>query len=137
MKLPDIPALISELTFLTSRSSGPGGQNVNKVNSKVELRFNIVGSEVLNAEQKQLLLEKLASKLTSDGLLIVTCQEDRSQLRNKEIATEKFSKLIIKALTPIKKRRSTKPTVSSIEKRLQKKKENADRKRLRGEIDFE
>ena len=136
MKLFCITELINEAVFLTSRSSGPGGQNVNKVNSRIELRFSITNSEVLSDEQKQLLSEKLASKLTSDGLLIVTCQENRSQLRNKEIAIEKFYHLITKALTPVKKRRSTKPTISSIEKRLRQKKENAEKKQLRGKSDF-
>ena len=136
MKFFDISELISEAVFLTSRSSGPGGQNVNKVNSRIELRFSITGSEILDNEQKRLLTEKLSTKLTSDGLLIVTCQEDRSQLRNKEIAIEKFDRLITKALTPVKKRRPTKPTATSIEKRLHQKKENAEKKQLRGKSDF-
>ena len=136
MKLPDIDALIDEAAFPASRSSGHGGQNVNKVNSRIELRFSIADSKILDEEQKQLLTEKLGSKLTSDGLLIVTCQEDRSQLKNKKTAIEKFSCLIVKAFTPVKKRKPTKPTASSIEKRLQQKKGTAEKKQLRGKLDF-
>jgi len=80
----NIPDLSSEFQFLTSRSSGPGGQNVNKVNSKVELRFDIPNSSLLNDEQKEILLAKLATKITSDGILSVVSQRDRSQLANKE-----------------------------------------------------
>jgi ribosome-associated protein len=114
----NLPDLSSEFQFFASRSSGPGGQNVNKVNSKVELRFNIHDSVILTDEQKQKLLEKLANRLTESGELIVISQRDRSQLANKEDAIEKAYLLIHKALKPVKKRKITRPTIGSIEKRL-------------------
>ena len=113
-----IPDLSSEFQFLTSRSSGPGGQNVNKVNSKVELRFDIPNSIFFSDEQKATLLSKLSAKITSDGILIVVSQLDRSQLSNKEDAIKKIYQLLYKALLPVKKRKNTKPTKSSVEKRL-------------------
>lgn len=123
----NIPDLSPEFQFITSRSSGPGGQNVNKVNSKVELRFDIPNSALLTSEQKALLLEKLATRITTDGILIVVSQRDRSQLANKEDAILKAYKLITKAFTPPKSRKNTRPTQSSIEKRL-------SHKRIKSEI---
>ncbi len=114
----NIPDLSPEFQFLTSRSSGPGGQNVNKVNSKVELRFDIPNSDLLPDEQKEILLKKLATKITSEGILSIVSQCDRSQLANKEDAIEKFYLLISKALKPVIRRKKTRPTKSSVEKRL-------------------
>ncbi len=131
-----IPDLSNELTFQTSRSSGPGGQNVNKVNTRVELRFDIPNSSILNDYQKAVLLEKLSSKLTLDGVLIIACQTERSQLKNKELAIIRFYELLAKALKPVKKRRPTRPTRSSVEKRLQSKKQRSERKSMRGKIDY-
>ncbi len=131
-----IPDLENEFVFQTSRSSGPGGQNVNKVNSRVELRFDIPNSDLLTDEQKEVLQKKLASKLTSEGILIVVSQESRSQLENKELSVQKFYKLISDALKPIKKRKPTRPTKSSEERRLQKKKLQGEKKEQRGRVDF-
>ncbi|WP_321288964.1 alternative ribosome rescue aminoacyl-tRNA hydrolase ArfB [uncultured Sunxiuqinia sp.] len=130
-----IPDLSSELSFRTSRSSGPGGQHVNKVDTRIELRFNISNSQLLRESQKEILLKKLSKKLTNDGDLIIVSQQDRSQLRNKEIATEKFYSTIQKALRPVKKRKATKPTRSSIEKRINKKKQTGEKKKWRGKIE--
>jgi ribosome-associated protein len=116
--ISNIPDLSAEFQFLTSRSSGPGGQNVNKVNSKVELRFDIQNSELLTSEQKEILLSKLASKITSEGILCVVSQRDRSQLANKEDSIAKLYALLAKALKPVKPRKNTRPTRNSIEKRL-------------------
>jgi len=124
-----------ELKFSSSRSSGPGGQNVNKVNSKIELRFNISNSEILNEDEKVIIFNKLKNKINSDGELIITVQTDRSQLKNKQEAIEKFNDLITKALTPRKKRRSTSPTKASVEKRLKVKKKEGEIKQLRRKID--
>jgi len=121
----------SEFNFAASRSSGPGGQNVNKVNSKVELRFSVVQSTLLYDDEKEIVMKKLKNKINSEGELLITVQTDRSQLKNKEEAVEKFYELLIKALTPRKPRRSTRPTKSSIEKRLEGKKQVSEKKTLR------
>ena len=113
-----IPDLSTEFQFATSRSSGPGGQNVNKVNSKVELRFDIQTSGLLTDEQKEILILKLASKISSEGILSVISQRDRSQLINKEDAIHKFYVLIARALKPVKSRKRTSPTLGSVQKRL-------------------
>lgn len=117
-----------ELVFSTSRSSGPGGQNVNKVNSKVELRFAIEKSQLLSEREKLIIQNKLKNRINNDGDLIITVQTDRSQLKNKEEAIEKFHELLTRALTPGKPRRATQPTKASVEKRLEIKKQNSERK---------
>lgn len=130
-----VPDLSSEFIFQASRSSGPGGQNVNKVNSKIELRFNIQNSSVLTDNQKEILVSKLAAKISLDGFLIVVSQRDRSQLVNKEDAIRKTYELIEKALRPVKRRKSTRPTRSSVEKRLTGKRIKADIKQNRQKLD--
>ncbi len=131
-----LPDLTSEFTFKTSRSSGPGGQHVNKTDSRVELRFNPQKSELLSDDQKEILLQKLSSQLTSDGDLIVVCQQERSQYKNKALAIEKLYELLHKALRPVKKRKATKPTRASIQKRMELKKQTAEKKKRRGKIDL-
>lgn len=131
----NIPDLSSEFQFFTSRSSGPGGQNVNKVNSKVELRFDIQNSSLLTDDQKEILHTKLATKITSEGILSVVSQRDRSQLANKEDAIEKLYLLISKALKPVIRRRKTKPTKSSVEKRLTGKRIKSEIKQNRQKLD--
>ncbi len=123
--------LISELKFSASRSSGPGGQNVNKVNTRVELRFFISDSEVLTIEEKERLFVKLKNRINAEGELILTSQSERSQLANKEKVTELFFTLIEKALTVPKKRKKTTPTAASRIKRLESKKNVALKKQLR------
>lgn len=123
--------LEKELVFSTSRSGGPGGQHVNKTNTKVELRFDIKNSVVLNEEMKAILLSKLQSRINNEGELILVVQEERSQIRNKEIAIQKFFELLEKALTPEKKRRPTRPSTSSKLKRLKKKKVKSESKQRR------
>ncbi len=120
-----------ELLFTATRSSGPGGQHVNKVSTKVELRFNIPQSSILTEEQKEILLVKLKSKLTTEGDLIIISQDSRSQIKNRENALEKFYQVIQKALKPARKRISTKPTVGSKVKRLEKKKKHSLKKETR------
>ncbi|TDO05090.1 alternative ribosome rescue aminoacyl-tRNA hydrolase ArfB [Sunxiuqinia elliptica] len=131
-----LPDLTSEFTFKTSRSSGPGGQHVNKTDSRVELRFNPQKSELLSDDQKVILHQKLSSQLTSDGDLIVVCQQERSQYKNKALAIEKLYELLHKALSPVKKRKATKPTRASIQKRMELKKQTAEKKKRRGKIDL-
>ena len=111
----------SEFIFQATRSSGPGGQNVNKVSSKVELRFNLWSSALLDEQEKAIIAEKLTNKINKEGELVLVAQTDRSQLKNKEKVIEKFYHLLEKALMPPKKRYKTKPTKASVEKRLESK----------------
>ena len=110
-----------EFIFTTSRSSGPGGQNVNKVNSKVELRFSIHQSIVLSDFEKHRLLNRISHNLISTGELVFVSQTYRSQQRNKEDAIERFFFYLAQTLTRKKRRKPTKPTRASVEKRLNKK----------------
>jgi len=120
-----------ELHFSASRSSGPGGQNVNKVNTKVELRFHVASSTLLSDEEKILLIEKLLKKINSEGELILVSQTERSQMKNKEKVIEKFYSLLTRALTPRKKRKPTKPSQASKEERLEEKRKQAEKKERR------
>ena len=120
-----------EFRFNTSRSGGPGGQHANKTETQVELRFNIPDSQLLNDWEKQRLMQKLSSKLTKEGELIVTAESKRSQLQNKEEAREKFFDMLEQALKRPKKRKPTKPTRASKKKRLQEKKKLSEKKDLR------
>jgi ribosome-associated protein len=126
--------LDSELEYNFVRSSGPGGQNVNKVNSKVELRFDVLNSSILSARHKLIILEVLKTKISDEGVYVLTCQTSRSQLENKELVTLKFYTAINKALKPKKVRFTTKPTKASKEKRLQQKRENSEKKDRRREV---
>jgi ribosome-associated protein len=117
----DKEIIVTELSYKAIRSSGPGGQNVNKVSSKVVLTFDIFQSKALSDEEKLLLQHKLSSKLTNENQLILNCDEDRSQLKNKEIITKRFLELIEKALIVPKPRKATKIPRSVIEKRLKNK----------------
>ena len=118
----------SELIFQAIRSSGPGGQNVNKVSSKVELRFNYRNSLLLSETEKAIIAEKLVNKINKEDEIILVAQTDRSQLKNKERVINKFYLLLEKALLPQKKRIRTKPTRSSVEKRLESKRVQAQMK---------
>jgi len=127
--------LIPELEFSTSRSSGPGGQHVNKVSTKVIIRWNLLHSTLISDEQKMVLLNKLSSQLTREGELIINSQESRSQLQNKELALEKLDVLLRKALTKPKARKATRPTKSSKVKRVDNKKRHAEKKQWRKKLD--
>ncbi|MES2733397.1 MAG: alternative ribosome rescue aminoacyl-tRNA hydrolase ArfB [Bacteroidota bacterium] len=117
-----------EFRFITSRSGGAGGQNVNKVSSKVELRFHVDSSELLTEEEKALVREKLANHITQEGILQIVSQEDRSQLLNKEKAVKKFYRLLKTAFAKPKPRKATKPSASSVQKRLTEKKKEGEKK---------
>ena len=121
-------ALLKEVTFKTSRSGGKGGQNVNKVSSKVELNINIRTSALLTEEQKVRILEKLSNRISSEGVLQVITEEDRSQLRNKEKGLKKLIVLLRTALYKPKLRKLTKPGRSVVEKRLKLKQATAIKK---------
>ncbi len=114
------------------RSSGPGGQHANKVSSKVELTYNVNGSKGLTTKEKSRLQLKLKSKLSNTGLFLLQCDDSRSQHKNKELVIKRFFKVLENALKVPKKRKRTKPTRSSIEKRLTSKKKTALKKAYRG-----
>ena len=123
--------IIKELSFKAIRSSGAGGQHVNKTSSKIELTFDLENSKALLEKEKELLKTKLTSKLTNENLLILFCEETRSQHRNKELAIKRFLDLIKKNLIRPKKRKKTKPSKGSIRKRLETKQKNSVKKALR------
>lgn len=120
--------LYQEVTFKTSRSGGAGGQNVNKVSSKVELIFDVDSSVQFTDEQKEIIFLKLANRIDNEGLLHLQCDETRSQLKNKEMVFERFLNLIKLALIPVKKRKPSRPSKGSIKKRLDSKKKLSDKK---------
>jgi ribosome-associated protein len=120
-----------EFIFSTSRSSGPGGQNVNKVSTKVELRFNLQTTLSFSDLEKGLILTKLKNKINKESEIILVSQSERTQLMNKLDVTEKFYDLVSKALTIPLKRRSTKPTLTSRLKRLDSKRNRSHLKKLR------
>ena len=124
-------ALKKELQFKAVRSSGAGGQHVNKVSSKVELTFNLKDSKQLTESEKDLLYNKLSNKLSKDKLLILYCDESRSQHRNKELVTRRLFELLMDGLKKPKKRKATKPTKTSIRKRLENKKKLSEKKSTR------
>lgn len=128
--------IISELKYKAVRSSGSGGQNVNKVSSKVVLTFDLESSNGLNEEEKLRLKEKLTSKLTLENILILTCDEDRSQLKNKEIVTKRFFKMLSDGLKVPKLRRETKVPRAVKEKRLLTKKTTSQIKQNRKKPDL-
>jgi ribosome-associated protein len=128
--------IISELQFKAVRSSGAGGQNVNKVSSKVVLSFDLKNSQALSDEEKVRLETKLSSRLTSDLVLILNCDEDRSQLKNKAIVTKRFIDIITSGLLVPKIRKATKIPKSVIRKRIKDKKNLSEIKKSRRKLDF-
>ena len=132
----DKEKIISEVTFKAVRSSGAGGQNVNKVSSKVVLTFDLNASQSLSEEEKELVSLKLKSKLTLENILILNCDEDRSQLKNKEIVIKRFLEIMTKALIIPKARKATKIPRSVIEKRLKNKASNSEIKQNRKKPDL-
>lgn len=130
-------ALLQELIFKAVRSSGSGGQHVNKVSSKIELLFDLLNSLVLKEEQKELIYKKLQNRLTKEGVLILQCQESRSQHKNKDIVIRRFLDLIQSALEVPKKRKKTKVPKSVKEKRLLNKRNASEKKANRKKPDIE
>ena len=133
----DKEALIQELTFKAVRSSGAGGQHVNKVSSKIELLFNLNETVVFNEELKERLINKLQNRVTKEGVLMLQCDESRSQHKNKELVIKRVFELIENALKVQKKRIPTKIPRSVIKKRLKSKRNLSDKKATRKKPDFD
>jgi len=121
----------NEFVYSASRSSGPGGQNINKLNTKIELRFSISNTMLLSDKEKELIMRKLAKKINLNGELILIAQSERTQLMNKKVVTEKFYSVVSKALTSPAKRRATRPTIASVKKRIEEKRNRGVKKKLR------
>ena len=132
----DKEQLLSELNYKAVRSSGAGGQNVNKVSSKVVLNFDVENSNGLSEEEKPLVLSKLSTRLTKENILILNCDEDRSQFKNKAIVTKRFLDLIAQSLHIEKIRKPTKIPKSVIRKRLKDKKTISEVKKNRKRPEF-
>lgn len=131
IKAPVSQELLQELDFVTSRSSGPGGQNVNKVNTKVTLKWNVAHSMLLSVEQKEIIARKLAARITHAGILLITAQDKRSQLQNREEALRKLDQLMAKAFSVKKIRRATKPGKAAKQRRIKEKRIRSEKKQWR------
>ncbi|MEJ7823544.1 MAG: alternative ribosome rescue aminoacyl-tRNA hydrolase ArfB [Chitinophagaceae bacterium] len=128
--------VLKELKFKTARSGGSGGQNVNKVETMVEGYFNVQASNLFSAEEKEVIIIKLANKITDEGFLLVKSQTERSQLGNKEQVIKKINTLINQALIKPKKRKPTKPTKAAKQKRIDTKKKKGEIKSNRKKISY-
>jgi ribosome-associated protein len=126
LEIPD-----GELRFVTSRSSGPGGQNVNKVETRVTLLFDTAGSPTLSEDQRRRIAERLAGRIGRDGVLRVTAQRHRSQSANRELVVERFRELLREALARRKPRRPTRPSAAAERRRLEEKRRRSEVKRRR------
>ena len=129
--------IIQEIQFKAVRSSGAGGQHVNKVSTKIELVFDVVGSNALSDLEKERLLLNLGKRLTKENKLLMQCDESRSQHKNKELVIKRFIETIENALKVPKRRRKTKLTRSAVEKRLKSKKKAAQKKANRGKPELD
>jgi ribosome-associated protein len=129
--------IIKELHFKATRSSGAGGQHVNKTSSKIELTFDLENSLSLSENEKELLKAKLSSKLTKENILILFCEETRSQHRNKDIAIKRFLRLLKTNLIRPKRRRITRPSIGAMTRRVETKKRTAFKKALRKKPKFD
>lgn len=127
----DKDKILQELDYKAVRSSGAGGQNVNKVASKVVLSFDLANSQSITDEEKALAETRLASRLTTEKILILQCDEDRSQLRNKDIVTRRFLELMDNALKEVKPRKATKIPRAVIKKRIENKRRQSEIKQSR------
>ena len=133
----DIENIKQELKFKAVRSSGPGGMHVNKVATKVELSFDVHNSKGLSPAQRYRVSQKLASRLTKEGILLLQCDESRSQHKNRALVVKRFLQVMTEALKVEKRRKKTKPKRSAIEKRLRNKKRAGEKKANRGKPNFD
>jgi ribosome-associated protein len=131
--LPDLPALINECRFEATRSSGSGGQNVNKVSTKVILLFNVLESNILDQEQKDTFLSELHTRISKLGIFRISSGRERTQLANRKLVIEKFYKLVEKAFETEEERIATKPTRSSKLRRIEGKKALSGKKAERAQ----
>jgi len=129
--MPGVAIPLAELTFRASRSGGPGGQHVNTSSTRVELWWDAAGSPSLTADQRALALERLKHRLTEDGLLRLVAGTTRSQAQNKEETITRFRELLGRALTPVKRRKPTRPGRAAKERRLTEKRQHSERKARR------
>ena len=125
-----------EITFRTSRSSGKGGQHVNKVETRVELLFDVLNSNILSNTQKSLIQRNLKNHINNNGVLLLANETERTQLRNKNVVTKRFYKMIKQALIPDKKRKFTDIPKAIQVKRLANKKQNSEKKALRKKVNL-
>lgn len=133
----DKERIVQELTFKAVRSSGAGGQHVNKVASKVELTFDPATSASLTEDEKTRIYKKLENRLTKEGIMIMHCEDSRSQHKNKELVVKRFLAMLERALKVPKKRKKTKPSKAAVEKRLKAKRKSAQKKVSRRKPDTE
>jgi len=131
--LPDLNSLINECRFEATRSSGSGGQNVNKVSTKVILLFNVLESNVLDSEQKDTFLSELHTRISKHGIFRLSSGRERTQLANRKLVTEKFVMLVTKAFETEEERIATKPTKGSKLRRIDSKKALSDKKSNRSQ----
>lgn len=120
--------IVKELTFKFTRSGGAGGQNVNKVSTKVLLQWPVLSSTCIDEDAKSLIIEALSNRINKDGVFQLECDTDRSQLRNKEIAIERFLHIIKTTLTPVKARKKTKIPYRKVLDRLDRKAKQSEKK---------
>jgi ribosome-associated protein len=128
IQLPDIYKLLDECRFEATRSSGSGGQNVNKVSTKMILLFNVLESNILNGDQKAIFLSALSTRISKAGVFRISSGRERTQLANRKLIIEKFTSLVTKAFTPEEDRIATKPTAGSKRERIARKKVQSAKK---------
>jgi len=132
---PLLNELEVEFKFTSSRSGGPGGQSVNKVNTKVTLRWDVRNSKIINNDQRAVIFNKLSNIINLEGEVVISADDSRSQLQNKESAINKLDNLITNAFKIVKPRKPTKPTKASVRKRLENKKKHSEKKKMRKDPD--
>ena len=135
IKTPYIADIVNEFKFTTSQSGGPGGQHVNRVNTKVTLRWSVISSIAIVDDQRQIILKRLAKIINNEGEVVIMAQANRSQRQNREEVVRKLELLLTDAFSIRKVRRATKPTKASVQRRLNAKKKLSEKKKLRGGVD--